>query len=63
MIGYGWPGFKKMSLWSQDKGHGAEMAAFTDAVRRGGPPLIPLDELVEVTRVSFKVREMAEERC
>lgn len=62
MTGYGWPGFKKMSLWSQDKGHGAEMVAFIDAVRRGGPPLIPFEELVEVARVSFLVRNMAEKQ-
>jgi hypothetical protein len=34
--GYGWPGFKRMSLWRQDKGHRAEIEAFIDRVRAGG---------------------------
>ena len=33
--GYGWPGFKGMSLRRQDKGHGAEMQALVDAIRQG----------------------------
>ena len=57
--GYGWPGFKKMRLWRQDKGHKAEIAAFVQAVRQGGPAPIPVEELVEVTRVSFEVIESA----
>jgi predicted dehydrogenase/threonine dehydrogenase-like Zn-dependent dehydrogenase len=57
--GYGWPGFKKMRLWRQDKGHKAEIAAFVQAVRQGGPAPIPFEELVEVTRVSFEVIESA----
>jgi predicted dehydrogenase len=57
--GYGWPGFKKMRLWRQDKGHKAEIAAFVQAVRQGGPTPIPVEELVEVTRVSFEVIESA----
>jgi predicted dehydrogenase len=57
--GYGWPGFKKMRLWRQDKGHKAEIAAFVQAVQQGGPAPIPVEELVEVTRVSFEVIESA----
>jgi len=57
--GYGWPGFKKMRLWRQDKGHKAEIATFVQAVRQGGPAPIPVEELVEVTRVSFEVLESA----
>jgi len=55
--GYGWPSFKKMRLWRQDKGHKAEIMAFVQAVQQGGPPLIPFEELVEVTRASFEVVE------
>ncbi len=51
--GYGWPGFKKMRLWRQDKGHQAEVAAFVQRVREGGPPLIPWQELEEVTLVTL----------
>jgi predicted dehydrogenase len=53
--GYGWPGFKGMTLWRQDKGHGAEMQAFVAALQSGGPAPIAFDELVEVTRTSFDV--------
>ncbi len=55
LTGYGWPGFKKMNLWRQDKGNGACAAAFVEAIRSGGASSIPFDELVEVTRVSFDV--------
>ena len=57
LTGYGWPGFKKMSLWRQDKGNAACAAAFVDAIRSGAPSPIPFDELVEVTRVTFDVVE------
>lgn len=51
--GFGWPGFKSMKLWRQDKGQGACAAAFVDAIRTGKPSPIPLDELMEVARVSI----------
>ncbi len=53
MTGYGWPGFKKMNLRSQDKGQKACAAAFVAAVRNGGPAPIPFDEIVEVSRATF----------
>lgn len=49
--GFGWPGFKKMNLWRQDKGHQAEAAAFIQAVRSGGPSPIAFHEIEEVMRV------------
>lgn len=55
--GFGWPGFSKMKLWRQDKGNKACAAAFIDAVRNGGPPPIPFEELVEVTQTSFDVMD------
>ena len=42
-------------LWRQDKGNAACVAAFVEAVKRGGPAPIPFEELVEVTRVTFDV--------
>jgi len=51
--GFGWKGFKKMRLWRQDKGHGEEVKAFVEAVRRGGPSPIPFDEIVEITKVAL----------
>ena len=55
--GYGWPGFRRMKLWRQDKGQRACAAAFVSAVSAGSGAPIPLDELIEVTRVTFDVAE------
>lgn len=53
--GFGWPGFTKMNLWHQDKGQKACAAAFVQAIKTGGPAPIPLDEILEVARVSIVV--------
>ncbi|HEX2255863.1 MAG TPA: Gfo/Idh/MocA family oxidoreductase, partial [Afifellaceae bacterium] len=58
--GFGWPGFRAMRLWRQDKGHGACMAAFLDALRRGGPPPIAVSEIIEVSRHSVALSGRAE---
>lgn len=55
LAGFGWPGFKKMNLWRQDKGQTACAAAFMRAVEQGGPAPIPLDEILEVSRVAIEV--------
>ena len=55
--GYGWPGFRKMNLWQQDKGQTACVAAFVDAVKNGGDPPIAIDELLEVSRVTIALAE------
>jgi predicted dehydrogenase len=60
--GYGWPGFRRMRLWRQDKGHRAEMAAFVERVAAGGEPLIPWPELEEVSLATFAAVERAAER-
>jgi predicted dehydrogenase len=59
LSGWGWRGFSRMSLWRQDKGHRAEVAAFLATLRAGGPMPIPFHELVEVTRASFAAVESA----
>ena len=51
--GYGWPGFRNMRSWKQDKGHAAGVSAFISAIRSGGPSPIPFEELIEVTRAAF----------
>lgn len=53
--GFGWPGFTKMNLWRQDKGQKACVAAFVQAISAGGLAPIPLDEILEVARVSIEV--------
>lgn len=55
--GFGWPGLGRMRLWTQDKGQAACAAAFTRAVAEGGPPPIPWDQVLEVSRVSIAVAE------
>lgn len=53
LAGYGWSGFKKMNLWRQDKGQRACAAAFVRATEQGGPAPIPLEEILEVSRVTI----------
>jgi len=55
--GYGWPGFRSMKRWRQDKGNVAGMTAFVRAVREGDVSPIPFAELTEVTRVTFDIAE------
>ncbi|MDB4888767.1 MAG: dehydrogenase-like protein [Gemmatimonadetes bacterium] len=55
LTGFGWPGFKSMNLWQQDKGQRACVAAYVAAVRDGAPTPIPLDEIFEVSRVSIEL--------
>jgi predicted dehydrogenase/threonine dehydrogenase-like Zn-dependent dehydrogenase len=53
LIGYGWPGFKKMNLWQQDKGQKACVKAFIDAISKGDPSPIAIEEIIEVSRISM----------
>lgn len=55
LIGFGWPGFSKLSLWRQDKGQKACAKAFIDAITQGGTSPIPLDQVLEVSRVSIEI--------
>ena len=57
--GYGFKGFRTFRTWRQDKGHRAEITAFVERVVSGGGPLIPIEQLVNVTRVSFAAVESA----
>ncbi|WP_133511692.1 bi-domain-containing oxidoreductase [Candidatus Thiosymbion oneisti] len=55
LTGFGWPSFRRQRLWRQDKGQQACAAAFVTALREGGPPPIPVEELLEVSRVSIEL--------
>ena len=55
--GFGWPSFKKMNLWKQDKGQNACAAAFLDALEHG-VPAIASDEIFEVARVTLEAAEL-----
>lgn len=57
LTGYGWPGFKKLNLWRQDKGQKACAAAFVRAIEQGGPAPIPLAEILEVSRVTIELTQ------
>lgn len=56
--GFGWPGFKKMNLWQQDKGQKACAAAFLSAIEKGERSPIPIEEIFEVARVSIEAAEL-----
>ncbi len=60
LTGYGWPGFKKMNLWRQDKGQKACAKAFVHAIEGRAPVPIPFDEILEVSRVSIELAEAAQ---
>ena len=55
LYGFGWPGFKKMHLWKQDKGQVACTKAFLSAVAEGLSSPIPIEELFEVAQVTIDV--------
>ena len=56
--GFGWKGFSKKNLWSQDKGHKNCVEAFLKSVRNGEKNPIPQEEIYEVARVSIDIAEM-----
>jgi predicted dehydrogenase len=55
--GYGWPNFRKMNLWRQDKGQKGCAKAFLDAVQSGDPAIEP-NEIFEVAEVTLEVDEL-----
>lgn len=57
--GYGFKGFHYFRTWRQDKGHQSEIEAFVGRMADGGMALIPMGNLVNVTRASFAAVESA----
>jgi len=53
MTGYGWPGFRRLNLWRQNKGAKEMAAAYVNAIRHGAPSPIPFPELIEVSRATM----------
>jgi len=47
--GWGWPSFRQLRLWRQDKGHRTEMVAFVAAVTGDRAPLMEINGLSNVT--------------
>ncbi len=52
---YGWPGFKKMNLWRQDKGQVACVAAFIKAIESGTSAPISVDEIFQISRITIEL--------
>jgi predicted dehydrogenase/threonine dehydrogenase-like Zn-dependent dehydrogenase len=52
--GYGWPGFKSMNLWKQNKGQKECVQNFLNALIKGTVSPIPFNEVIEVARVSIE---------
>ena len=59
LIGDGWPGFRKINLWRQERGQKTCARAFVDAVAQRGATPIPVEDVLEVARVSIEVAERA----
>jgi len=53
--GFGWPGFKKMNLWTQDKGQKACVKAFVDSISNDKESPIPKEEIFEISRISINL--------
>lgn len=53
--GYGWPAFSRMNLWRQDKGQAACAQAFMQAVQGQAPAPIPIEQILEVARVTIEL--------
>jgi len=60
--GYGFAGFRRFKTLRQDKGHKNEVAAFINRITTGGKPLIPFDQLANITRASFAAVQSARKR-
>lgn len=57
LTGFGWKGFSKMKLSSQDKGQNNCSKSFVDSIKQGTISPISFDEILEVARVSCQVAE------
>lgn len=54
---FGWPGFKRMHLWRQDKGQNACAHSFVHAIENHSPSPIRSEEILEVARVTIEIAE------
>ena len=59
LYGYGWKGFSKFKTRRQDKGHAEQFRRLTEAVARGGPPVMPFHEIENVMRATIAAVESA----
>lgn len=54
LYGHGWKGFKKLNLWSQDKGHNNSVKTFLGAISSRKLP-IAVSELFEVSKIAIDI--------
>jgi predicted dehydrogenase len=54
--GFGFKGFSSQSS-GQDKGHANQFRLLVEAVKNGGQPIIPIDEIINTTLASFAAIE------
>lgn len=54
---FGWRGAGTVASWRQDKGQTGCTRAFVDAVTGSGLPPIPIEELIEVARLSIEISQ------
>ncbi len=62
MRGWGWPNFRRMNLFRQDKGHLAELTEFVRSVSEGGAPLMEFSGLANVTESTFAAAKLKPQR-
>ena len=55
--GWGWPKFKSMRLWRQDKGQAACVKAFIESVKGLAPVPIPREEIFEISQISIEIAD------
>jgi predicted dehydrogenase/threonine dehydrogenase-like Zn-dependent dehydrogenase len=61
--GWGWPKFSRRRTWfSQDKGHNLEIRDFADRIAKGGPQLMQIEPLRNVTTATLLAAQSAEHR-
>jgi predicted dehydrogenase len=60
--GFGFSAFRRFRSFRQDKGHKNEVAAFIENILAGGKPLIPFEQLANVSEASFAAVESARGR-
>ena len=62
LTAFGWPGFKKMNLWKQDKGQVNCAKAFIQAIQTGEQSPIPHSEIFEVARETLRAAKLLREQ-
>jgi len=60
---YGWPGFKKMNLWKQDKGQVACASETIQAIKEGKDSPIPVAEIFEIAEATIQASNQLREQA